>query len=102
MVGLWSVPTPAFLLPFLFGADTAALLGYSDTMSFSEMLAELPALSVAERQLLVRRALDLDEPALSAEDEALVEQRLAEHQRNPESAVPLDDMKARLRGRFTP
>jgi hypothetical protein len=32
----------------------------------------------------------------------LVEQRLAEHQRNSESAVPLDDMKSRLRGRFTP
>ena len=71
-------------------------------MSFSEVLAELPTLSVAERHLLVRRALDLDEPALSADDEALIEQRLAEHQQNPESAVPLDEMKARLRGRFAP
>ena len=70
-------------------------------MSFTEVLAELPALTVAERQLLIRRALDLDEPSLSAEDEALVEKRLAEHRRNPGSAVPLDEMKARLRTRFT-
>ena len=70
-------------------------------MSFTEVLAELPALTVAERQLLIRRALDLDEPSLSAEDEALVEKRLAEHRRNPGSAVPLDEMKARLRSRFT-
>ena len=70
-------------------------------MSFTEVLAELPALTVAERQLLIRRALDLDEPSLSAEDEVLVEKRLAEHRRNPGSAVPLDEMKARLRSRFT-
>ena len=71
-------------------------------MSFTEVLAELPALTVAERQLLVRRALDLDEPALSPEDEALVEQRLAEHRRSPGSAVPLDEMMARVRSRFGP
>jgi hypothetical protein len=68
-------------------------------MSFSEVLAELPTLSVSQRHLLVRRALELDDPALSAEDESVVETRLAEHRRNPESAVPLDEMKARLRGR---
>ena len=71
-------------------------------MSFTEVLAELPAMSVAERQLLVRRALDLDEPLLSAEDEGLVEKRLADHRRNPGSAVPLDAMKARVRTRFAP
>ena len=69
-------------------------------MSFAQVLDELPALSLAERQLLVRRALELDEAGLSAEDEALVEERLAEHRANPDSAVPLDEMKARLRSRF--
>jgi putative addiction module component (TIGR02574 family) len=68
-------------------------------MSFTEVLAELPALSVSERQLLIRRALDLDEPALSAKDEAVVEKRLEEHRRNPDSAVPLEEMKTRLRSR---
>jgi hypothetical protein len=70
-------------------------------MSFSEVLAELPALSVAERQAVIRRALELDDPALSADEEALIEQRLAEHRRNPQSAVELGEMKARLRSRFT-
>jgi hypothetical protein len=69
-------------------------------MSFNEVLAELPSLSFSQRQLLVRRALELDDPALSATDEALVEERLAEHRRNPESAIPLDEMKSRLRSRF--
>jgi putative addiction module component (TIGR02574 family) len=69
-------------------------------MSFTEVLAELPALTVSERQLLIRRALDLDDPALSAEDEAVVEQRLADHRQNPDSAVSLDEMKTRLRSRF--
>jgi len=70
-------------------------------MSFTEVLAELPMLTVAERQVLIRRALDLDEPSLLAEDEALIEARLADHKRDPASAVPLDEMKARLRSRFT-
>ena len=49
------------------------------------------------------RALDLDDPALSAEDAVLFEQRLAEHRRNPESAVAMDAIKkARLRGRCAP
>jgi len=69
-------------------------------MSFNEVLAELPALTVSERHLLVRRALELDDPSLSAEDEALVEKRLADHRHNPESAVSVEEMKARLRVRF--
>jgi hypothetical protein len=69
-------------------------------MSFHEVLAELPGLSTAERQLLIRRALDLDESALSPEDESLVQERLAAHHREPASALSLDEMKARLRGRL--
>ena len=69
-------------------------------MSFADVLHELPTLTVAERQALIRRALELDDPELSAQDEALVEGRLAEHRRDPDSAVPLDEMKARLRNRF--
>ena len=75
-------------------------MSYRFGMSFTEVLAELPALTVSERQLLVRRALDLDEPALSGKDEALVEKRLEDHRRNPGSAVPLEEMKTRLRSRF--
>lgn len=70
-------------------------------MSFSEVLAELPALTVSERQWLIRRALDLDETALSEKDEAVVEKCLEDHRRNPNSAVPLEEMKARLRSRVS-
>lgn len=66
-------------------------------MSFAQVLEELPALTAAQRQVLMRRALELDDSPLSAEDEALIESRLAEHKSNPASSVPLDEMKRRLR-----
>ena len=69
-------------------------------MSFAEVLQELPALTLSQRQLLVRRALDLDDPALSSADEALVEKRFAAHRKNPATAVPLATMKSRLRSQF--
>jgi hypothetical protein len=66
-------------------------------MSFNEVIAELPRLTFGERQILIRRALELDDPPVSAADEALVEQRLSEHHSDPSSSVPLDEMKRRLR-----
>jgi len=70
-------------------------------MKLEEVLAQLPAFSVAERQELVRRALELDEPGLSAEDEILVEQRLVDHLQNPSSALDLKTIKANLRARLS-
>jgi len=66
-------------------------------MSFSEVLAELPSLTVAQRQQLVRQVFTLDPPDLSSQDESLIERRLQEHRTNPESAVTMDEMKTRLR-----
>jgi putative addiction module component (TIGR02574 family) len=66
-------------------------------MSFTEVMEELPSLTVSERQWLVRCALELDEAGLTSGDDALVEKRLADHRLDPGSAVPLDEMKARLR-----
>jgi len=40
-------------------------------MSLNKVIAELPRLTFEERQILIRRALELDDP-LSAADEALV------------------------------
>ncbi len=74
--------------------------GYFCAMSFAEVLAELPALTIEQRQQLIRRALELENPPLGEADEALVESRLAAHRQNPASAVPLDEMKARLRNRI--
>jgi hypothetical protein len=69
-------------------------------MSFNEVVAELPSLTVAERQQLVLRALELDDAEIPSEDLAVAEKRLAEGRANPGSAVQLDEMKTRLRTRF--
>jgi hypothetical protein len=68
-------------------------------MSFDEVLLELPALTFEQRQLLIRRTLELDDAQLSAADESLVESRLAALRDAPASAVSLDEMKNRLRTR---
>jgi hypothetical protein len=78
-------------------ADISEIVSYFSCVSFTEVLAELPALTVAERQLLIRRALELDDSELSPDDEALVENRLSDHRLNPGSAVPLNEIKTRLR-----
>jgi hypothetical protein len=69
-------------------------------MSFTEVMAELPALTVSEWQLLTRRTPDLDGPPLSNPDESRVEQRTEELRKNPAAAFPLNEMKARRRSRF--
>lgn len=69
-------------------------------MSFTEVLNELPALTFEQRQLLIRRALELDDPSLNDADEAIVKSRLAALRDAPASAVSLDEMKARIRSRY--
>jgi hypothetical protein len=68
-------------------------------MSFAEVLEELPMLSAKQRQLLIRRAVELDEPPLSKVDESIVSSRLEAHRSDPASSVPLDEFKARIRRR---
>jgi putative addiction module component (TIGR02574 family) len=68
-------------------------------MSLSEILEELPTFTLEERQLLIRRVIELDDLPLSEADEALVESRLANHHLNPTSSLPLDKLKERLRSR---
>jgi len=71
-------------------------------MSFNEVIAELPRLTFEQRQILIRTALELDDPPLSATDEKLVEERLDAHHHDPSSSVPLDELKQRLRTRSKP
>jgi len=68
-------------------------------MSFNEVIAELPRLTFEERQILIRRAIELDDPPLSVFDEDLVASRLAAHHSDPNSSVPLNELKDRLRAR---
>lgn len=69
-------------------------------MTITQILDELPGFSFEERQLLIRRAIELDDPPFSAADEAMIEARLKAHHDDPESSVSLDEMKARLRSRL--
>jgi len=68
-------------------------------MSFNEVIAELPRLTFEERQILIRRALELDDPPLSAADKELVEARLTAHHADPNSSLRLNVLKDRLRSR---
>ena len=66
-------------------------------MSATEIINELPKLTESERRLVLDKLLELEDLPLSEADEALVEARLAAHRANPDSSVPLDEMKRRLR-----
>jgi putative addiction module component (TIGR02574 family) len=68
-------------------------------MSFNEVIEELPRLTFEERQILIRRVLELDDAPLSAADEELIEARLAEHHSDPNTSLPLGELKDRLRSR---
>jgi hypothetical protein len=70
-------------------------------MSFTEVLNELHALTLERRQTLIRRALEIDDSPLSPEDERRVDSRLLAMRESPDSAVPLNEMKRRLRSRFS-
>lgn len=71
-------------------------------MSKAEILAELPKLTREERRELVKKVHEidgddwLDEGKLSDAEKALLETRLAEHERNPGSAIPWSAFEARL------
>ena len=75
-------------------------------MSFNELIAELTKLSSEQRDLVRIRLAELageewmDDGEVSLEDKRLVDERLAEHERNPESAIPWSVMEAKLRARY--
>ncbi|HEY4246902.1 MAG TPA: hypothetical protein VGM64_08605 [Lacunisphaera sp.] len=71
-------------------------------MSFQELLAELPSFTVEQRQLLMRRTAELDDLALSAAEERLVEERREEYHRDPSSGLTLSEIESRLRAKFGP
>ena len=63
-------------------------------MSLTEILAELPKLSFAERQELVRSAIALEDDDITPEENAILDQRLADFRRDPSSGISADDLKS--------
>ena len=68
-------------------------------MNVAQVLEELPAFTFEERQMVLRRVLELDDLPLSVADERLIESRLAAHHMDPTSSLPLEVLKQRLRSR---
>lgn len=62
-------------------------------MSLNEILEAIPTLSFAERQQLVRRAIEEDE-VLTPEEEAILEERLRNFQANPQGGIPAESLKS--------
>ena len=75
-------------------------------MSKAEILTQLPKLTREERREVVMKIHEidgddwLDEGELSDEDKALLQGRVAEHERNPGSAIPWGEFEARLNKRL--
>jgi putative addiction module component (TIGR02574 family) len=71
-------------------------------MSPTEILAEIPKLSFAERQELVRRAIEVEEHDLTAEEKAILDERLENFRQNPNSGIPVEQLKGEVSRRLKP
>jgi putative addiction module component (TIGR02574 family) len=71
-------------------------------MSLTEILAEIPKLSFAERQELVRRAIEVEEHDLTAEEKAILDERLEDFRKNPNSGIPAEQLKGEVSRRLKP
>ena len=58
-------------------------------MSLTEILAEIPKLSFAERQELVRYAIEVEEQDLTPDEKAILDEGLDDFRRNPNSGFQL-------------
>ena len=71
-------------------------------MSLTEILAEIPKLSFAERQELVRRAIELEDGDLNPAEKAVLDERLEDFRRNPNSGVSANQLKREVSRRLKP
>jgi hypothetical protein len=56
-------------------------------MSLTEILAEIPKLSFADRQQLIRGTIELEDGELTPEEKTILDQRLEDFRRNPQSGT---------------
>jgi len=71
-------------------------------MSLTEILAEIPKLSFAERQELVRRAIEVEDHDLTSEEKAILNERLEDFRRNPDSGIPAEQLRDEVSKRLKP
>jgi hypothetical protein len=72
-----------------------------ELMSLNEIMEAIPRLSFAERQQLVRRAIEADEE-LTAREKAVLDKRLESFQPNPDDGLPGESLKRTVRQRLKP
>lgn len=82
---------------FVRGQRTGARCEHA--MKFAAILEQLPRLSAGEREEVIRQALVIGDDSLSAQDEATIDRRLAEHRGDPGSALSLEQLRTNLAGR---
>jgi hypothetical protein len=71
-------------------------------MSLTEILAEIPKLSFAERQELMRRTIELEDQELTTEEKLILEKRLQDFSPNPHSGTPAEQLKGEVLRRLKP
>lgn len=71
-------------------------------MSLSEILAEIPKLSFAERQELIRRAIAVEEEELTPEENAILDERMEDFRRNPTAGISVENLKSVVRKQIKP
>jgi putative addiction module component (TIGR02574 family) len=69
-------------------------------VSLTEILAEIPKLSFAERQEVIRRTLELEDADLTPEEQAILDKRLEDFRRNPNSGISADQLKSEVSQRL--
>ena len=67
----------------------------------NEILEAIPKLSFAERQQLVRRAIEADEE-LTVHEEAVLEARLQNFRADPAEGIPAGSLKSAVTQRLKP
>jgi putative addiction module component (TIGR02574 family) len=71
-------------------------------MSLTEILAEIPKLSFAERQELVCRAIAIEDEEITSEEKAILDDRLEDFRRDPNSGIPAEQLKTSVLDRLKP
>jgi putative addiction module component (TIGR02574 family) len=88
------------------GAQNHPGSGKVACMSKTDIMSELPKLTPDERREILDKIWELDggdwldSGELTNADRVFIEQRLAEHEGNPDAAVSWNEVEARLRQRF--
>ncbi len=69
-------------------------------MSTAEILEEISKLTPEEREEIRMKLVEFEDDTLSPEQWAIVDARIAEHEANPQSAIPWEDFKATLEKKY--